>query len=61
MKHDFLLETNEKLNKQTVLTLSIGLPFLDFFYLMPERRACSDLCICLVCLKPVDLQGHAIF
>lgn len=50
----FLLERNEKLNKLTILALNRGLSFLDFFYLVHERRICSDLFICLVCLKLVD-------
>lgn len=47
MKPDFLLERNEKLNKLIVLTLSIAHSFLDFFYLIHERRVCSDFCILL--------------
>jgi len=54
LQPDFILERNEEPNNLKVLTLLIGLSFLDFLYLIHESRLCSDLYICLVWLKPTD-------
>lgn len=52
MKPDFFLERNEKLSNDSF----IGLSILDSFCLIHEIKVCWDLCICLVCLKPVDVM-----
>lgn len=59
MKPDFLLERNERLYIFIVLILSIGLFFLDFFYLKKEESVQTFVPVWSAGNQWM-LQGHSI-